>query len=105
MGVLVLCLVLGGVAIPADDLLQPPGHGLHQGPQVRAVAYPLGPQLLDVALQLRNGGGLAVLQLGLHPQLHQFSMGLRSGLLPGQSISWMAGRLLRSDVKIWHGPI
>ena len=73
MGVLVLCLVLGGVAIPADDLLQPPGHGLHQGPQVRAVAYPLGPQLLDVVLQLRNGGGLAVLQLGLHPSPSVFN--------------------------------
>ena len=31
--VLVLCLVLGGVADLLDDLLQPPGQGLDQGPQ------------------------------------------------------------------------
>ena len=30
--VLVLCLVLGDVAGLLDDLLQPPGHGLVQGP-------------------------------------------------------------------------
>ena len=31
--VLVHCLVLGGVAGFLDDLLQPPGHDLDQGPQ------------------------------------------------------------------------
>ncbi len=29
-GVLLLWLVLGGVPLPTDDVLQPPGHELHQ---------------------------------------------------------------------------
>jgi hypothetical protein len=30
LGVLILWLVLGGVPLPTDEVLQPPGHELHQ---------------------------------------------------------------------------
>ena len=33
-------LVLGGVAIPSADILQPPGHGVHQAHQVEDVVHP-----------------------------------------------------------------
>jgi hypothetical protein len=40
---LLLWLVLGGVPLPPDDVLQPPGHGLHQVFQgFRRVNFKLG---------------------------------------------------------------
>ena len=61
------CLVLSGIAGILEHSLEPPGHGLYQGPQVGAVLHPLDPQHANFMLQLRNGGDLDALELILHP--------------------------------------
>ncbi len=67
MFVQLIWLVLGWVALPINDVLQPPRHGLHQVPQVLAVVQLQHPQLSDFPLQLLQVLSLGAPQLHLHP--------------------------------------
>ena len=46
-------LVLSGIAVPPDDILNPPGHGLDQGLEVGDVVHLHGPQLSDLFLDAK----------------------------------------------------
>ena len=60
-------LVLSHITTLLNDLRHPPGHALHQRPQVFRVSRPLKPEHFDGLLQLGEADeGLAV-ELLLHP--------------------------------------
>ena len=55
------CLVFGHFTTLLNDLRHPPGHALHQRPQVFRVSHPIEPEHFDGLLQLGVAGeGLAV---------------------------------------------
>jgi hypothetical protein len=92
------------VPFAAKVVLQPPGHGLHQVPQVLAVIQFQHSIPGNVMLQFPLVGGLGLPELHLI-QNQAFSMGLRFRLLPGQSISWMWGFSLNQEkmfLDLWH---
>ena len=64
-------LVVGGISISSNDLLDPVQHGLHQFLQVLRIVHPENPQLLDLNLQLLQVCGIYLLQLHLHPRHFQ----------------------------------
>jgi hypothetical protein len=80
-------LVVGGISISSNDLLDPVRHGLHQFLQVRVlrIVHPENPQLLDLNLQLLQVCGMCLLQLHLHPRHFQGGSGQGCGML---AVDW-----------------
>ena len=60
-------LVLGHVTFLLNDLLHPPGHTLHQRPQVFRVSHPFKPEHFDGLLQLGYAGEKLAVELLPHP--------------------------------------
>jgi hypothetical protein len=54
-------MVLGGIPLPHDDVLQPPWHGLYQVPRVTAFIHLQDPELDNIPLQLLQFSGLGSL--------------------------------------------
>ena len=83
-------LVVGNVSISFNLLLDLGRQGLDQFLQVWSVVNPEDPQLSNLVLQLLQLVGW-VSQSCTFILDHTFSIGLRSGLLPGHLINWMCG--------------
>ena len=60
-------LVLYHISTLLNDLRHPPGHALHQRPQVFRVSRPLKPEHCDGLLQLGYAGEKLAVELLLHP--------------------------------------
>jgi hypothetical protein len=78
-------LVVGGISISSNDLLDPVQHGLHQFLQVLRIVHPENLQLLDLNLQLLQVGKMCLLQLHLHPRHFQWGSGHGCGML---AVDW-----------------
>ena len=63
-------LILSGGTLPLNDLLQPPGHAVHDLHQVFVVIHLGDPEPLDCLNPLVNGGAGGALQLQFHPAPH-----------------------------------
>jgi hypothetical protein len=97
-------LISSGGPLLLNDFSQAPGHRRHQLLEVVAIAHPGLPELDNLSLHSSMLEQEVSLSLNFI-QAHTFSMGLRSGELPGHLMSWMCGRSANHWVTIlalWH---
>ena len=88
---------MGSPSILLDHLLEPPGHGGHQAPQVVAVVHPDCPQLRNFPLPLLHVLGFGLPKFGFHP---------RPGVLDRvqvRTVAWPLGWIKFLETIASHG--